>query len=362
MAGLAATVAVQAIRDRRARRRVVTLAVGGFAGLLLFLLVVASVIGGPLRTPAGAAAASAEALADIPGDYLALYQQAGAAWGVDWSVLAGIGKVECDHGRSRLAGCNPRGTINEAGARGPMQFLGSTWRASASATDPDVAGDPIPPGEEAHGYATDANNDRIADPWQPADAIHAAARLLRRNGAPADIRAALHSYNQDQDYVESVLRYAERYRLPATSTDRAFTGTPSAVPTSDVTCPGGGTTTVHTQIAPAVEALYADSAAEGHLLCGGGYRSTERQIELRREHCGTSDYAIYRMPSSQCTPPTAPPGESMHELGLAIDLTCSGTLIESRDNRCSDWLEAHAAAYGLYPLASEPWHYSTNGR
>lgn len=362
MAGPAATLAFQALRDRRTRRRITTLAVGGFLGVLLFLLLVAAVLDGRSPAPAGAAAASAEALADIPASYLALYQEAGAAWGLDWSVLAAIGKVECDHGRSQLAGCNPRGTVNAAGARGPMQFLGSTWRASASTADPDVAGDAIPQGEESHGYATDADNDGIADPWQPADAIHAAARLLRRNGAPDDIRTALHAYNDDEDYVENVLRYVERYSVSPTRTDRGFTGTPGAVPTIEVTCHGGGSTVVHAQLAPAVEALYADAAADGHILCGGGYRSPEEQIELRREHCGTSDYAIYRMPSSECSPPTARPGASMHEVGQAIDFTCSGTLIQSRDNPCSDWLEAHAAAYGLHPLASESWHYSTNGR
>jgi D-alanyl-D-alanine carboxypeptidase len=51
----------------------------------------------------------------------------------------------------------------------------------------------------------------------------------------------------------------------------------------------------------------------------------------------------------------------MHEQGLAIDFTCSGTLISSRDNPCSDWLEQNADTYGLANLPTEPWHYSTNG-
>src|SRR5439155_11403001 len=76
-------------------------------------------------------APSPAAIADIPADYLALYQQAAARFGVDWAVLAAIGKLECDHGQSQVAGCNPPGTVNRAGATGPMQFLGPTWRAGA---------------------------------------------------------------------------------------------------------------------------------------------------------------------------------------------------------------------------------------
>jgi hypothetical protein len=68
------------------------------------------------------------------------------------------------------------------------------------------------------------------------------------------------------------------------------------------------------------------------------------------------------MPSSQCSPPTARPGTSMHELGLAIDFSCNGTLIRNRASACHQWLADHAASYGLHPLVCEPWHWSSNGR
>ena len=73
-----------------------------------------------------------------------------------------------------------------------------------------------------------------------------------------------------------------------------------------------------------------------------------------------SDYAIYQAPSSACSPPTARPGTSMHEKGLAIDFTCGGGTI-SRGSACFGWLEGHAGGYGLYNLPSEPWHWSTDG-
>ena len=94
---------------------------------LVFLIVV--IVGGIVSWPTRSAsfAPSPVALADIPADYLVRYQQA-AARGIDWAVLAAIGKIECDHGRLQAPGCNPPGTINGAGATGPMQFLGSARR------------------------------------------------------------------------------------------------------------------------------------------------------------------------------------------------------------------------------------------
>ncbi len=117
---------------------------------------------------------------------------------------------------------------------------------------------------------------------------------------------------------------------------------------------------VHKSIAGALAALLADARGDGVLMSGWGYRSSADQIRLRRAHCGTSEYAIWRMPSSQCRPPTARPGASMHERGLAIDFTCNGRPMAG--TRCFRWLQANAAMYGLYNLKSEPWHWSTNGR
>lgn len=144
------------------------------------------------------------------------------------------------------------------------------------------------------------------------------------------------------------------------------TGTASTVESAPgglatVTCPGGGSITVAGSIAGNVQSLLDAAAAAGVMLCGGGYRDPQQQIELRMAHCGTSDYAIYEMPSSECSPPTARPGSSMHEVGLAIDFTCNGGGTVSSGDTCFSWLSANAATYGLYNLPSEPWHWSTNG-
>jgi LAS superfamily LD-carboxypeptidase LdcB len=128
-----------------------------------------------------------------------------------------------------------------------------------------------------------------------------------------------------------------------------------------VTCPAGGSITVAGSISQRLQALLDAAAADGVMLCGGGYRSPDEQIQLRMEHCGTSNYAIYEMPASQCDPPTAKPGTSLHEQGLAVDFTCNGGGTVSYGDECWIWLEANAADYGLYNLPSEPWHWSVDG-
>lgn len=104
------------------------------------------------------------------------------------------------------------------------------------------------------------------------------------------------------------------------------------------------------------------AAREGGLnLSGAGHRTRDDQIMLRRAHCGSSDYAVFEMSADGCSPPTARPGESLHESGLAIDFTCGGELV-SRLDVCFAFLTGHAAAYGLFNLPTEPWHWSMTGR
>jgi LAS superfamily LD-carboxypeptidase LdcB len=134
----------------------------------------------------------------------------------------------------------------------------------------------------------------------------------------------------------------------------------------DVAAPLGGTITVDAEIADDLAQLLADAEAAGIILGGGGYRSPEEQIALREAHCGTSNYAIYQMPASDCTPPTARPGTSLHESGLAIDFTCYDPETDTaptvrRGDPCDAWLTANAATYGLLNLESEAWHYSPTG-
>jgi septal ring factor EnvC (AmiA/AmiB activator) len=128
----------------------------------------------------------------------------------------------------------------------------------------------------------------------------------------------------------------------------------------DVACPDGDVVQVAGDIAGQVERLLNDAAEAGYSMCGYGFRDPADQIAVRRANCGTSTYAIYQAPSSYCSPPTARPGSSMHEQGLAIDFTIGGSTIRSSSGAYS-WLRANAANYGLYNLPSESWHWSVNG-
>lgn len=136
---------------------------------------------------------SARARAEIPPEYLKLYVEAAARYGLDWAILAGIGKVECDHGRDPDPSCTREGAVNSAGAGGPAQFLGSTWRQ----------------------YGVDGDGDGRADRWDPADAIFSMANYLRASGAPGDYRKAIFTYNHADWYVNEVEHWASLYRGPA---------------------------------------------------------------------------------------------------------------------------------------------------
>ncbi len=119
-----------------------------------------------------------------------------------------------------------------------------------------------------------------------------------------------------------------------------------------------GGITVAAQIVGQLQSLLSAAQAAGLTLSGGGYRSSSQQITLRQAHCGASYYAIYQMSASSCHPPTAPPGQSMHEVGLAIDFSSCG----SHSTACYQWLSANGSRFGFYNLPSEPWHWSINGR
>lgn len=119
---------------------------------------------------------------------------------------------------------------------------------------------------------------------------------------------------------------------------------------------------VAASIADQLEALLVAAAADGFVLGGSGYRDINQQIALRRQNCGASAYAIYEMPASLCTPPTAIPGTSMHERGLAVDFTWNGRAIVSRDSPAFQWMAANAGRFGFINLPSEPWHWSVTGR
>src|SRR3712207_4035836 len=107
-----------------------------------------------------------------------IYQAAGTEYGIRWEYLAAINEIETDYGRNL--------NVSSAGALGWMQFMPATWKQ----------------------YGVDANGDRRKDPYNPVDAIFAAARYLRAAGAEEDLRRAIFAYNHADWYVDSVLMRA----------------------------------------------------------------------------------------------------------------------------------------------------------
>jgi hypothetical protein len=122
---------------------------------------------------------------EIPPFLLPIYQSCGTEYGIPWQVLASINKIETAFGTNL--------NVSSAGAEGWMQFIPSTWAA----------------------YGVDANDDGKKDPYNPVDAICAAARYLRAAGGDQDIRQAIFSYNHADWYVDEVLLGANQYgKLP----------------------------------------------------------------------------------------------------------------------------------------------------
>jgi soluble lytic murein transglycosylase-like protein len=136
-----------------------------------------SVAQGALAAILASSEASTQALDfyRIPLFLLPIYKAAAVQYGVPWQILAAINEIETDYGTDL--------SVSTAGAVGWMQFMPATWLQ----------------------YGVDALNAGYADPYNPVDAIFAAARYLRAAGAATDLRAAILAYNHSEEYVNSVL-------------------------------------------------------------------------------------------------------------------------------------------------------------
>ena len=166
----------------------------GAGGLILLVAVLAAGAGAGIASILGgtASAPSATATGAIPPAMLALYQQAATTCpGLPWTVLAAIGTVETANGTSNLPGVHSG--ANAVGAEGPMQFEPATFTAYDT---------PVPPG------GADPPS-----PYDPTDAVYAAARDLCANGGQngGNLPAAVFAYNHASWYVTEVLVLAQSY-------------------------------------------------------------------------------------------------------------------------------------------------------
>jgi murein DD-endopeptidase MepM/ murein hydrolase activator NlpD len=100
---------------------------------------------------------------------------------VPWQVLGAINKIESNFGQNM----GP----SSAGAVGWMQFIPSTWAR----------------------WGMDGDRDGLSDPWNPEDAVYAAARYLAAAGAHEDLERAIFAYNHAQWYVDDVMELAKLF-------------------------------------------------------------------------------------------------------------------------------------------------------
>ena len=188
--------------------------------LLAFLVIPMLLVGGASLLFAGGAGnacsstaqnaaqpgVSAEAANSIPNTYLKWFQKVGLQYNVPWTILAGIGKVESDDGRTTLPGVTQASVSNAFGAAGPMQIgisgaSGNAWGGAAV----------HPASQVVNGVATDEDGDGVASVYDPADAIAGAAKYLIAHGVQQSPTAAIFAYNHADWYVQEVLGWASTY-------------------------------------------------------------------------------------------------------------------------------------------------------
>jgi hypothetical protein len=136
---------------------------------------------GALAAVLASSQASVQALSfyRVPLFLLPIYKAAAVQYGVPWQILAAINEIETNYGADQ--------SVSSAGAVGWMQFMPETWMQ----------------------YGVDALNAGYADPYNPVDAVFAAARYLRAAGAATDLRRAILAYNHSEEYVDSVMLRAK---------------------------------------------------------------------------------------------------------------------------------------------------------
>jgi membrane-bound lytic murein transglycosylase B len=136
---------------------------------------------GALAAVLASSQASVQALSfyRVPLFLLPIYKAAAVQYGVPWQILAAINEIETNYGTDQ--------SVSSAGAIGWMQFEPATWLQ----------------------YGVDALNAGYADPYNPVDAIFAAARYLRAAGAATNLRGAILAYNHSEEYASSVLLRAK---------------------------------------------------------------------------------------------------------------------------------------------------------
>jgi peptidoglycan DL-endopeptidase CwlO len=200
--------------------------------------------------------ASTEAANSVPSNYLMWFQKVGLQYNVPWTILAGIGEVESNDGRTTLPGVTSGS--NAFGAAGPMQI------GIGGASSNQWGGGAIhPASEKVDGVATDEDGNGIASVYDPADAIAGAAKYLTEHGVQQNVPSAIFAYNHADWYVEEVLNWANTYADGGFTVADATGSSTTGVTSGTVACTGDSE--LSSFVAPNAIVSEAVEYAEGQL-------------------------------------------------------------------------------------------------
>lgn len=255
---------------RRGKSMLVAIAVGAFAVVIVAIVGTAiAILGGELSCLGGgggsalAAPATKAAVREIPAKRLHIYQQAGHRFDVDWAFLASIGYQECGHGACAY--------VNASGCGGPMQIAMVRESACSPGSGPTIW--------ERYRFDADGGG---ADPFDPADAVFTAARMLRPVfGLSGDTYAAYHqaACNYYGRCADGVADYAAE--VMGRAVEYGFGGKGSPAPAPDTT-----------------EMVAASSGSTCGDSAGGTGASGNEIVRIAQSQLGTAESP----PGSNCNP------------------------------------------------------------
>jgi membrane-bound lytic murein transglycosylase B len=273
---------------------------------------------GALAAELARSAGSAQALGfyRIPLFLLPVYRAAAIQYGVPWQVLAAINEVETNYGSDL--------SVSSAGAEGWMQFMPATWLQ----------------------YGVDAVDAGYADPYNPVDAIFAAARYLHAAGASKNLRAAILAYNHSEVYASSVLLRAKLISSYPKSVIATLTGLAGAhLPVTgkqlawEIFAPSASSSSATGKAPQMVDLMSAPSAAvvavqDGRILQLGSSRKLGKYVVLRDVYGDVFTYSGLGSIAPGDAPPKAAAGGSArvgrrtHLLSLRVgSVVTQGTVL-----------------------------------
>lgn len=240
---------------------------------------------------------------EIPKEYMEIYKKAGEKYGLPFTLIAAIHRVETNFGQNL--------NVSSAGALGHTQFMALSWVGWSYGGGDRLGNANIPKAElenpaviAAHnGFGVDANGDGKANPWDVEDAIFATGNYLSKNGgASGDLRGAVYQYNHAGWYVDRVFHY---FNLYTNGYKAVETATPSGV---------SGKSPEAAEKAIQVGSTIVNRSP---YVWGGG--RNQAQIDARKFDCSSFVRWAYDSAGVNLGPMTSTTTDTLVQKGKAVD-------------------------------------------